>query len=814
MTFNVLAKRISLVTLLSGSFLAVVYACGWYPDESDFLSFMSPSVVNQPKTEHLNFEPSYEFYWSAMSDKLEAQAGLLVDSNVYEWQQYMSNGNVPVSDIQDVIYKMPLATLLEVQANMTMKKKSPLPDSLANNNMLIWLSQKKNRAALDYVVFAKKSEELSNLDYNPWEPVKIATTLAEQTMAAAMKEFGSSKEPFLKSRYAFQAMKAAFYGALYNNCIDLWDSHAKQVQGQCPSLDHRMLSYRAGAMYRSGRKAEAAYWFSKMFDESNNFNDSYGHSLGFIWSKNETPVEQVIPFCKTAHERSVVFALAGMREVEPFRVNDIEKVYAEEPMNPMLDVLLLREINKAELAYLDMRANIERGYYVYDGWTGGPLFGLNEEAKQSDLFKKNGVPQPLQAFSAYVNRMAKTEKVANPALWKMSAGYLAYMCENYTDAKYWYMQTARSNPSKPIQDQLAVLNLLYELRQSGIPAIVQESRLLAGLEQVEQLASTNAAYKNVFRGVLRSELPAYFVRKNDTLRMMLSYHRFENTYNEPSETTNQAAKHFSDFSFSNSGTWMNKYFSQEQLDAVVVMQHNNSNALDRWLLKGNEYNERIVRELKGVKYFRGFDYEKALSILKGQNDLPVVPDIFHMYVNDYQAIPVDDLEQQYTTAEVLEQLIALKKKAPSDAYSAYRYASILYSLSYHGRCHKVWNFYRDYTDVTPYYFSKEEGMYTPFEMQYFYADEAYTWFRKAFEKSNDPIIKQNALWMMAKCEQKRCPLEAGNPYWNDNDANNYVAWNLNQNTWLALFYKNYKGTPFYNKVFEECAYLQLFAAKH
>jgi hypothetical protein len=442
------------------------------------------------------------------------------------------------------------------------------------------------------------------------------------------------------------------------------------------------------------------------------------------------------------------------------------------------------------------------------------LFGLNEEAKQSDLFKKNGVPQPLQAFSAYVNRMAKTEKVANPALWKMSAGYLAYMCENYTDAKYWYMQTARSNPSKPIQDQLAVLNLLYELRQSGIPAIVQESRLLAGLEQVEQLASTNAAYKNVFRGVLRSELPAYFVRKNDTLRMMLSYHRFENTYNEPSETTNQAAKHFSDFSFSNSGTWMNKYFSQEQLDAVVVMQHNNSNALDRWLLKGNEYNERIVRELKGVKYFRGFDYEKALSILKGQNDLPVVPDIFHMYVNDYQAIPVDDLEQQYTTAEVLEQLIALKKKAPSDAYSAYRYASILYSLSYHGRCHKVWNFYRDYTDVTPYYFSKEEGMYTPFEMQYFYADEAYTWFRKAFEKSNDPIIKQNALWMMAKCEQKRCPLEAGNPYWNDNDANNYVAWNLNQNTWLALFYKNYKGTPFYNKVFEECAYLQLFAAKH
>ena len=68
--------------------------------------------------------------------------------------------------------------------------------------------------------------------------------------------------------------------------------------------------------------------------------------------------------------------------------------------------------------------------------------------------------------------------------------------------------------------------------------------------------------------------------------------------------------------------------------------------------------------------------------------------------------------------------------------------------------------------------------------------------------------------MMAKCEQKRCPLEQGNPYWNDADADSYVKWNVNQNVWLAQFHKQFKGTAFYNKVFEECAYLQLFAAKH
>lgn len=812
MTFNKFLKRSSVFAFAFGGMVMVAYACGWYPDESDFLSFMPPSVVSQPKTAHLQFEPTNQFYWTRMAEAQEENALQSTDSNEYEWKKYIGN-EVSVAEINQILNKVPATTFDDLLTAITKKNKWEAPDGLDSNRMLTWLMQKKNRPALDYLAFAKQTQSISDLEYNPWNPLPTDTAKALQFLQESLKRYATTKDEFLKSRYAFQAMKAAFYGDQFNTCINLWTSHAQAVQGRCPSLDQRMLSYRAGAMYRSGRKAEAAYLFSKMFDQSNDLYGSYQHSLGFVWSKNETPIESVIPFCTNAHERSVVYAMYGMRNAEPFQTAALDKTFSEEPTNPMMDVLLLREINKAELAYLQMRADIERGYYVYDGWTGGPLFGLNEETKQSDLFKKNGVPQPLHSLSAYVDRMAKTEKVANPALWKMSAGYLAYMCEEYKTAKYWYMEAARSNPSETIQDQLKVLNLLYTLRESNSLPMAQEPKILEGLEQVERLANSNNNYLSIFRNVLRSELPAYFVRKNDTLRMLYAYHRFENTYDDIEETNNQRQKHFSEYSFTNTGTWMNKYFSQQQLDDLLVMQHNNGNPLDRWLLKGNKYNERIVRELKGVKYFREFDYEKAYSILKGQKDLPTVPDIFHMYVNDYQDIPVDDMEQQYTTAEVLEQLIALKKKAPSDPFSAYRYACILYSLSYHGRCHNAWNFYRDYTDVTPYYYSNTDGMYTAFEKQYFYADEAYTWFRKAYEKSNDPYVKQNALWMMAKCEQKRCPLEPGNPYWNNEDADRYVTWNVNQNPWLAQFHKNYKGTPFYLKVYEECAYLQMFAKR-
>lgn len=814
MTFNVLAKRISLVALLSGSFLAVVYACGWHPNESDFLSFMRPEIVQSPKTEHLAFDPSAQFYWRSMQESGPEKAGSDQSQNLQMWQNYIGKG-VPLEDIEYVVYALPYEKLQDGHRALEQNKKWVVPELWRNNQMLLWLMQKKNRETLRYLLLAKKAEPLSTKDYNPWNPTPVDSELVKICLNESIEGFAKTKIPFLKARYAFQIIKNSFYGEQYGQCLDYFVNYAMPVEGMDAYLDKRMYAYRAGASYKQGKKAEAAYQFAMLFDKTQDVDLAYQHSLGFIWSERETPLQEVLAYCgNNLHERSVVHALYGMRQTEPFQTKYMEACFQNDANNNMLDVLLLREINKAELAYLDMRANIERGYYVYDGWTGGPLFGLNEEIKQSDLFKKNGVPQPLHSLSAYVDRIAKTEKVANPALWKMSAGYLAYMCEEYKTAKYWYMEAARSNPSETIQDQLKVLNLLYTLRESNSLPMAQEPKILDGLEQVERMATTNNNYLSIFRNVLRSELPAYFVRKNDTLRMLYAYHRFENTYDDIEQSNNQRQKHFSEYSFTNTGTWMNKYFSQQQLDDMVVMQHNNGNPLDRWLMKGNKYNERLVRELKGVKYFREFDYEKALAILEGQQDLPTVPDIFHMYVNDYQEIPVDDMEQQYTTAEVLQQLIALKKKAPSDPFSAYRYACILYSLSYHGRCHKAWNFYRDYTDVTPYYFSNADGMYTAFEKQYFYADEAYTWFRKAYEKSNDPYVKQNALWMMAKCEQKRCPLEPGNPYWNNEDANLYLAWNINQNPWLAQFHKNYKNTPFYQKVYEECAYLQMFAKRN
>ena len=116
----------------------VVYACGWYPDESDFLSFMPPSVVSHPKTEHLRYTPSYQFYWSSMTDAQEENARQFTDSNEYEWKKYIGN-DIPLDDINEMVSKVPAMAFDDLYAALNRKKKWEVPDYLDSNRMLTWL---------------------------------------------------------------------------------------------------------------------------------------------------------------------------------------------------------------------------------------------------------------------------------------------------------------------------------------------------------------------------------------------------------------------------------------------------------------------------------------------------------------------------------------------------------------------------------------------------------------------------------------------------------------------------------------------------
>jgi hypothetical protein len=122
MTFNKFLKRSSVFAIVFGGMIMVAYACGWYPDESDFLSFMPPSVVSQPKTAHLQFEPANQFYWTRMAEAQEENASQSTDSNEYEWKKYIGN-EVSVAEINQILNKVPATTFDDLLTALNKKNK-------------------------------------------------------------------------------------------------------------------------------------------------------------------------------------------------------------------------------------------------------------------------------------------------------------------------------------------------------------------------------------------------------------------------------------------------------------------------------------------------------------------------------------------------------------------------------------------------------------------------------------------------------------------------------------------------------------------
>jgi hypothetical protein len=303
----------------------------------------------------------------------------------------------------------------------------------------------------------------------------------------------------------------------------------------------------------------------------------------------------------------------------------------------------------------------------------------------------------------------------------------------------------------------------------------------------------------------------------------MCYHRYENAqtaYYQDRNATEDAKslKHFSDLYFSISGGLIDYCFTQEQLDTMLTFIQYPKGPLDKWLLQHSEYSPEIIREVKAVKYFRSLDYAMAKEIISKNQEQITVPNLFVAHARDHQDGYLDDTLNSYTMYEVLDTLISLKAKKLVDLSSAFHYGCALYSLSYHGRCHQVWNFHRDATAIDPYFRDTILQTYTSFEKQFYYADEAYEVFQFVLSQKPGAELKEKTLWMLAKCEQKRCSIAKPDYLgWYSNEekwVKDYVGWNINNNKYLAQFYTLCKGTSFYEEVYQECSYLQLYAKQH
>ena len=165
----------------------------------------------------------------------------------------MTSTNIPLEDIYQVVYKMPLE---EFEGVYDSKESN-------GNKFIEWITQ-KDTSILDFMLLAKTNEYIRLKRNSRWyyPSMKIG---ARMTIEEIAEKALSANEPKLRDRYLLQAIRALFSLGRYEECINLWD--AEVVHLPKDNLMRQLIHpYIAGAEFRVKRSEKAITYFAELGD--------------------------------------------------------------------------------------------------------------------------------------------------------------------------------------------------------------------------------------------------------------------------------------------------------------------------------------------------------------------------------------------------------------------------------------------------------------------------------------------------------------------------------------------------------------------
>ena len=195
--------------ILSFFFLATSsysQACGgWYPfGEEVRFSLFHPQLFDDGGMKIFYYSADYIYYYYEHKPQ--------TDRNVDDWYQLL-NGKVTKEDVFEAVYQLTAVEILD--------KKSKHPFVSA-------LRKVKKEGELQYLAFAKQYSNLNRSGIDHWEREDSDLNQARsEAIGEALKRMKSTKEKQLKRRYAYQAIRFAFYNNDQELIDKLYNDHFK-----------------------------------------------------------------------------------------------------------------------------------------------------------------------------------------------------------------------------------------------------------------------------------------------------------------------------------------------------------------------------------------------------------------------------------------------------------------------------------------------------------------------------------------------------------------------------------------------------------
>lgn len=384
-------KYLVFTTLLLSSF-SNVFSCGYSPYGEDIrYSLFLP--------EYFNYTDFRAFNYNTQLFGFDYEYESQYESNVDDWYNFVQK-KVPVEDINECLNSLKMTDIT----------------SNSQNKFLQYLYQNKLNNVIQYLIIAKKCEDVNNLQYDdPWERGETKRVDITPFFKKLQQLIDKEKSNYLKRKYAFLTIRTAYYNGNRNLINTLFEKHF--AQGKKDYLYYWALYFNAfqnenasvdiaNIMAYSPEKKYAAYYY---------FHDQFN-------------LENALAHAKTNQEIANIYSYASVQRIEP-NLDYLKNIYQNSNQSRILDFLLLREINKIEdWIYTPYYTNYLPSIEFSDYWWNENQDIVYSTEKLRERSEKDRVY--AKQVLDFVNSVDYS-KIKDISLWKAAQIQLLFMTKDY-----------------------------------------------------------------------------------------------------------------------------------------------------------------------------------------------------------------------------------------------------------------------------------------------------------------------------------------------------------------------------------------------
>lgn len=700
---------------------------------------------------------SFESIYQAYRDQNQAQ----VNENIQEWRDRICRGATP-EDIYQVVYKYPsseIEYLYNAALNISTANKYRDANSFAK-----YLVRNRCLETIRYLSFAKRCEPYVVAPSDAWEKSPRDTVTMKILIGEARRVFLDLESDYIRLRYAYQMIRLAHYAKNYPLVLELYDYLMPKIDHDPSVIEYWIKGHLAGALLALGRNVEASYHYAQVFDRSRGKAEPAFRSFRI---RTDEEWEQCLLLCRSDRERAALYVLRASGD-ESKAVEEMEKIYALDPANPHLEVLLVREIQKLEKDFLGLSFNDNRAHNK----------------------RYHNLPRPeagkyLIRLQQFTVRLAEEKQAPRPDLWKIAEGYLELLAGNYYQAERSFREATAMVKNDTLRAQLNVFKLALRIASWEKPT-----------DEVEQdaydIRRKNLYYEAYedFTDYLNDKLTQLYQTNSQPGKAFLVQHPLRDLKPNPQLAIIE--------------------------DLISLCRKPGRTRLERGMVEKND-TLTIINDLLHIKatmLMADGRLEAALETWK------LVPEDsvdnygrfnpFPQRFRECVHCPLPDAGGSYNKRELIERLMEMEYRANAGVPGAdtlyYELGLAWYNMTWFGHSWRVMDFYRSGSSIAVQKRLKTQDyvmphFYFPFgNRENLDCSKALNYFERARILAQEPEYAAGAAFMAAKCERNLQTVAAVPP-----ERRTYQ--------YFELLRSRYNNTEMYRRFIRECKYFAAYAAR-